>query len=173
MDAAETGANAQFDLALKQSQLVDRSGSPLMNRAIIAWKNGVEGDPDTRNLVLALKGAQSQYAKVLQGAYGAAGVTDTSSRDAAELFNKIDSVQALQSMLGPNGVARQEMANRTGGLHAQQQELSQKLGVGAPGVAGVTPPVTATPTPPAATSPVTKKIGNVTYYQQNGKWYQQ
>lgn len=152
--AFEKTALANLDLAAQKSADVARSGSPLFNRAIIAFKKGVTGDPATAQFVNALTAARNEYAKVLSSSTGAQGITDSARREAEELFSKVDSHEMLVATIG---LAKQEMQNRMSGFDSQIAELN-------PGLSASTPQVA-----PAAA--ITKTINGKTYTQRDGKWY--
>lgn len=120
----EQTALANMGLAESALGKVDLSGSPLLNKAIIAWKQGVVGDPDTAAYVNALTTAQNEYAKVLSGATGSTGITDAARREANDLFSKISSPAQIHQVFQ---IARQEMANRMNSFQSQQAELRQMI----------------------------------------------
>jgi hypothetical protein len=134
----EQTALANMGLAESALGKVDLSGSPLINKAIIAWKQGVAGDPSTAAYVNALTTAQNEYAKVLSGATGSTGITDAARREANDLFSKISSPAQIHQVFQ---IARQEMANRMSAFQTQQAQLHQMI-VGGPS-GGAPAPVTA------------------------------
>lgn len=123
--AYEKTASKNMDLVLTLSQKVDRTGSPLINKALLAWKQGITGDPETAGFVNALTAARTEYAKVLSGATGAQGVTDSARKEADELFNKATSLETLRYVIG---VAKQEMANRMSSFDEQAAQLRDSMG---------------------------------------------
>jgi hypothetical protein len=169
--AYEKTAEKNMDLAFQLGNQVDRSNSPLINKGIIAWKQGITGDPETAGFVNALTAAENEYAKVLSGATGAAGITDAARKEAHDLFSKIDSQQMLAFTIGPQGVARTEMHNRMGSFNEQQTVLNDMMtrhgGVAQP--AGQTPAAGGPPAAvPTATGPNGQKL-----YLRNGAWVSQ
>lgn len=132
--AFEKTAEKNLQLALQYSDKVDRSGSPLINKAIVAWKQGVTGDPDTASFVNALTTFKNEYAKVLSGGTGSQGITDSARHEADDLFSKIQSKETLQQVAR---VARQEMSNRMSAFDEQKALLQQGLSGNAPGAANI------------------------------------
>lgn len=161
--AFEATAEKNMDLALSLSDKVDRSGSPLINRAIMHWKQGITGDPDTASFVNALTAARTEYAKVLSGATGAAGISDAGRREAEELFSKVTSPEALKATIA---TAKQEMQNRMSSFTEQEARLKDSMTGAAPNSAA---PAGA-PTAPVG-APVTKTIDGVIYTKIGGHWY--
>jgi hypothetical protein len=140
--AFEATANKNLDLALQLSANVDRTGSPLINRGLQAWRTGVTSDPDTKAFVNALVAARTEYAKVLSGATGSTGVTDSARHEAEQLFSTVDSPETLQKVIG---VAKQEMRNRMDSFTEQQARLKDSLTGAGPA------PTSAAPTAPSGT----------------------
>lgn len=115
------------NLALTEelSKKVDRTGSPLLNRGIQAWRTGVSGDPETKGFINALTTARDEYAKILSGATGAAGITDSARAEAEKLFSTIDSPETFAYVAN---VARQETHNRMSSLDEQIGDINGHLG---------------------------------------------
>lgn len=137
----EKTAQQNLDLALQLSDKVDRTNSPIINRGLIAFKNGVQGDADTAAFVNALTAARTEYAKVLSGATGATGVTDSARKEADELFSTATSPETLRKVIA---TAKQEMGNRTKAFEDQKAELTQSMRL----------PAAPTATPPANRPPL-------------------
>lgn len=120
----EKSALLSLELALRESQKVDRTSSPLINKAIIHWKQHITGDPETRGFINALTTARTEYAKVISGSTGAAGITDAGRKEAEELFSKIDSPEALAYTVD---IAKADMENRSKGIEMQIQQLNDSM----------------------------------------------
>lgn len=125
--AFEKTAIKNLDLALERGSKVDRTGSPLINKGIIAFNQGVRGDPETASFVNALIAARTEYAKVLSGATGAQGITDSARHEAEDLFSKATSQETLGAVIA---TAKQEMANRMSSFDEQKAELQRSKGSG-------------------------------------------
>lgn len=142
----EQTALANMGLAEGALGKVGLSGSPILNRAIVSWKQHVAGDPDTAAYVNALTTAQNEYAKVLSGATGATGITDSARREAANLFSQINSPAQIHAVFN---MARQEMANRMNAFQSQQAQLRGMI-IGGNGAAVPAPAGVRAPAPAAA-----------------------
>lgn len=138
--AFEKTAAKNMDLAAALSSQIARTNSPLVNRGIMAFQQGVAGDPQTAQFVNALIAARTEYAKVLSGATGAAGITDSARAEANHLFSTATSNETLQAVLK---VAKQEMANRMTSFDDQIAEVTAST-AGAPAPAAAAPEITAT-----------------------------
>lgn len=123
--AFEKTAQKNIDLTLELSNKLDRSGSPIINKGILNWRQNITGDPDTAAFVNALTAARTEYAKVLSGATGATGITDAARHEAEDLFSKISNAETLRTVFD---VAKREMANRMTSFDEQSAELAQQLG---------------------------------------------
>lgn len=157
MGQSEKTAMYNLQMAVDLGKKTDRTGSPLINRGIIDWRTGVTGDPDTKSFVNALTTAKDEYAKVVSGATGAAGITDAARKESDQLFSRIDSQASLEQVIG---VAKQEMANRIKGYAAEsdalKRSISENVDVSTPGAAG--PAAAPKVKPPTATGSNGEKI---------------
>lgn len=116
----EKTASKNMDLALQLSNEVDRTGVPIINKGLIHFRQNITGDPATAKFVNALVAARTEYAKVLSGATGAQGVTDSARREAEHLFSTATTPEALPGVIE---TAKQEMRNRMQSFDEQKQEL--------------------------------------------------
>lgn len=156
--AFEKTAQRNMELAHQLSAKVDRSGVPLLNKAIMHFKQNVTGDPDTAAFVNALIAARTEYAKVLSGATGAQGITDSARREAEDLFSKATSPAQLDAVMQ---TATAEMANRMAAFDDQIAEMQRSSS-----------PTPAPQKPPASTAPqitATDAKGNKVVLI-NGQW---
>jgi hypothetical protein len=91
----------QLALAQSLSDQVDRTGSPLVNKYLLATKSGVFGDPDTAALNNIVKTAAYEFAKILSGSSASiAGATVSSAEDAKSLLNTAMSKGQFTTVLG-------------------------------------------------------------------------
>lgn len=110
----------QLNLAQQYSDKVNRSGSPLVNKYLLATKSGVFGDPDTAALHNIVTTASYELAKIISGsAASISGVTVNSAQDAANLLNSAMSKGQFNEVLG---LMKKEAQFR---LTAQQDTLTQ------------------------------------------------
>ena len=119
--AFEKTAIKNMDLAVRLGKKVGRSGSPIVNEGLIAFKKNILGDPDTTAFVNAIIASRTEYAKVLSGATGAAGITDSARTEAKELFDSAFNQETLERVVE---VARQEMTNRMDSFAEQKKEFT-------------------------------------------------
>lgn len=109
----------QLTLAQKYSDQVNRTGSPLLNKYILATKSGVFGDPETAALHNIVTTASYELAKVLSGsAASISGATVSSQADAENLLNSAMSKGQFNEVLG---LMRKEAAFR---LQSQKDTLN-------------------------------------------------
>lgn len=149
--AFERTAQKNIDLVLEMSAKTDRTGSPLVNKALIDWRQNVTGDPDTASFVNALTAARTEYAKVLSGATGAQGITDSARKEANDLFNTATSDRTLQAVMQ---TAKREMANRMTAFDEEIAATSGALDSKTPEQLLATPGPTPPPPQPAPASAV-------------------
>lgn len=158
--AFEKTAMKNMELAASLSSELARSGSPLLNRAIMSFRQGVTGDPQTAKFVNALIAARTEYAKVLSGATGASGITDSARAEADHLFSSVSNDETLQAVLQ---VARQEMGNRMSSFDEQIAEVNASTSARGPNPApDASAPVAQqrlTPEQAAKLPPGTKFVG--------------
>jgi len=120
LGSAERTAGMNLDLAVQAGTKVDRTGSPMINKVIQHFRTGVTSDPETRVFVNSLITARNEYARVVSGATGATGITDSARSEAKELFDTIDSQETLRKVVA---YAKKEMRNRMSGFDQQLNEL--------------------------------------------------
>lgn len=83
--------------------------SPIINQWIQAGRRKIAGNPDVAAFDTALVTFKNEYAKIMSGATGAAGITDAARKEADELIGKADTQEQLQAIIG---IMIQEMDNR-------------------------------------------------------------
>ena len=120
----EATARKNLDLALQQSALVDRTGSPMLNRISQAVKTNVWGDPELQAFHTAVLTAANEYAKVVTGQTGGAAVSDAARREVQTL---LDTAQNPKQFKAAVDVMKQEMANRVGSLEEELKRLQGNL----------------------------------------------
>lgn len=139
--------------------------SPIVNKAIRAWQQGVTGDGEVAKLVLRLNEVEGEYAKLNSGGYGAAAPSVTVRKEAHEVINKYMSAGTLDTVAA---AMRQDGQNA---LLTQQQErdrLHTAMGGNAPNSSQLSTDSAQGATPAAAP---TKVIGGKTYVSLGGgRW---
>lgn len=168
--AFERTALKNLEIALDESNKVDRTGVPAVNRWLLAGKKSLTGDVEVGRFNAALTSALNEYAKVLSGATGAAGISDAARREAHDLLN---TANTPEQVIGIVDIMKREMANREAGFAEQEAQLKETMG-GRPNV-GVAPASAGAPAAPGApmspqavptaTGPNGQKL-----YLRNGQW---
>lgn len=118
--------NAQ--LALDTSEKVDRTGSPAINRWLLAGKRSLAGDPAVAKFDLAVRTFINEYARVTNSATGG-GVTSDAARK--EIESALNSAQTKEQVKAVIEQAKQEMENRRVAYEEQEKSLRSSLGQGA------------------------------------------
>jgi hypothetical protein len=131
--AQEFTAHKNYELALSIADKLDRSGGNLLNRVVNDWNTGVTSDPETSAYVGALQVAHDEYAKVMSGATGAAGLTDAGRTAADSLFNKHMDLATLKAI---QPVMDRDMGNRRLGYVKAIQ--AARAGIATPSSGGIT-----------------------------------
>jgi len=124
--AAQVGAfertlQKNADLALQLSDKVDRTGSPIMNKWILAGKKTIAGDPDVAALDLAMKTVVNEYAKILSSA--TAGGTQTAEGEIKKVEALLSSAQTKEQVKRVIEIVRMETANRMKSFDDEKKSL--------------------------------------------------
>ena len=142
----EKTAMANADIALAQSNKVDRTGVPLINKYLLApVKTQLMNDPEFLKLHNATETFISEYARVMGGGYGAAQTTEGAQQRAHTLLNSAHTKEQFEALIGKNGLLRQEMRNREKALNDQMDEEKRGLRGGLPQRPGATAVPSASP----------------------------
>jgi len=137
----EKTAMANADIALEQSNKVDRTGVPLINKYLLApVKTQLMNDPEFLKLHNATETFISEYARVMGGGYGAAQTTEGAQQRAHTLLNAAHTKEQFEALIGKNGLLRREMRNREKALNDQMEEEKRRLRGGLPQRPGTTAP---------------------------------
>lgn len=152
----EKTAKANMQLVKDTAAKVDRSGSPLMNKWILAGRKSIAGDPDIAKFDAALTTFAEEYAKVMTGSTGAASATDSARTTAHEMINRAQTPEMLNGVLD---TMSKEMDNRMSAYDDQINELKGNMGL-------VKQPAASSANLPTATNP---KTGEKMVYK-DGKW---
>ncbi len=130
-------AEKNFDVALRLApDAIPTDLGPFFNRWIEQGET-LFGDPNVPPYVAAMLTGANEYAKVMSGATGAAGSTNESRRQAAEMFSPYFSLPQISQVIA---VAKADMKNRENTLLEQVAGIKQRLGSSAP--VEVAPPAT-------------------------------
>lgn len=144
---------------------VDNTGSPLVNKVINHFQQGVAGDPDTAAYVTMLNSVASEFAKIQSGSMGNTPVSDASRQEARDTINKAMSSGGIAAVAQ---VMRQESQNRMQSIREAKQGLIGSLSGNAPGAPQGGPPPPAAAAPQAAT-PTSVPEGQTATNKQTGQ----
>lgn len=118
--AFEEMANKNADIALKMSDKVDRSGTPVVNRWFLAANNKIAGDVDTATFNTAVNVFANEYAKIMSGSMGNTPVSDSARKEAHEILNTAQTPAQLRANIK---LLQREMQNRIKGLDDSERDL--------------------------------------------------
>ncbi len=121
--AFEKTAESNLDIALANSNRVDRTGSPIINKYLLKLKGDYAGDDDTKLLENAVITAANEYGKVISGSTSGQ-VTDAAKQEAKQLLNE---ALAKGTFAKVAAQMKQEMGNRRLGFDTQRQELQRAI----------------------------------------------
>ena len=168
----EDNANANADIALELSSKMDRSGVPLLNAGLQAWKTGT-GSPEATQFAAATETFVSEYAKIMSGGMGNAAATEGASDRAHKLLSTSMTKEQFE---GNVNLLKREMRNRMKGFEDTQESLKARIsGSPSPKEDAGTKPQTFDMLPPASQYDGKRmQSGDGTIYKSiGGKWVQQ
>lgn len=124
MNAAfENTANQNAQLALGLSQKMDRTGIPILNAGIQAWKSGT-GSPEATQFAAANQTFVAEYAKIMSGGMGNGPVSDAARGKAEKLLT---TSMTADQYAGNVKLLQTEMANRMKGFDDQSTALKARI----------------------------------------------
>lgn len=134
--AFEQTANNNADIALDLSKKLDRTGSPLLNTGLQAWRTGT-GSPEATQFAAANETFVAEYAKIMSGGMGNSPVSDAARKKASDLLTTSMSPKQYE---GNVRLLQREMQNRMKGFEDQETALRDRLrGSGGGGHAALAP----------------------------------
>jgi hypothetical protein len=122
--AFERTALKNLEIAVAESEKVDRTGSPAINRWLLSGKKNLTGDVEVGRFNAALTSALNEYAKVLSGATGAAGISDAARKEAEDLLSTANTPEQVRGIMD---IMKREMANREAGFAEQEAQLKETM----------------------------------------------
>jgi len=134
--AFEKNAIRNADVALANSEKVDRTGVPVLNRWILAGQKNLAGDPDVSKFHQANETFVNEYAKIMSGSMGNTVVSDSLRKETQSMLATKDTPEQYRQVVAQ---MKLEMRNRMKGFADQKAELT-----------GSMKPKTDTPEAPAA-----------------------
>ena len=118
--AYEKTADKQLNLLVELGRKVPKTDWPIINSALMKGEKTIAGSPEANNFLSSAIATQGEFAKILSGSTSAAGATDASRREAAEMISPYMSEEQLESLV-PN--LKREMEFRKQGYAEQKAEL--------------------------------------------------
>jgi len=118
--AYEKTADKQLNLLVELGRKVPKTDWPIINSALMKGEKNIAGSPAANNFLSSAIATQGEFAKILSGSTSAAGATDASRREAAEMISPYMSEEQLESLV-PN--LKREMEFRKQGYAEQKAEL--------------------------------------------------
>lgn len=109
---------------------LDSTGSPLINKAVNHFNQGVSGDPSTAAYVTMLNAVQGEYAKIASNNNGNSPISDSAKADAKEVINKAMTQGGIAAV---RQAMMQESQNRMQAIREAKQGLIGTLSGNAPG----------------------------------------
>ena len=117
------------DVVLQQSEKVDRTGVPAINRWLLAGKKSLAGDVGVAQLDVAVKTLTNEYAKISASA--------TAAGQGGSLKDREESPSLLNDAATPEQVKRvieimkKDMQNRRIAMEEEQANIQKKMKIGA------------------------------------------
>lgn len=131
----ESTANANADIALGLSKKLDRTGIPLVNAGLQAWRTGT-GSPEATQFAAANETFVNEYAKIMSGGMGNGPVTDSARNKAHTLLTTSMTPEQYE---GNVRLLQREMQNRMKGYSDQIDSINTRLKGGTAPAHGATP----------------------------------
>ncbi len=122
--AFENNAVMNADLVLQESEKVDRLGSPIIDRWILAGKKEVAGDAAVARLDTAVRTFVNEYARVTTTVTGGGVTSDTARKEIDTLLKSAHTKEQVREVVT---LMKTEMQNRR--LGYEQQEAALKGGI--------------------------------------------
>lgn len=125
------------------------TGSPVLNRWQQAYRSGVKGSPEVAAFGLAINTFANEYAKVVSGATGAAGVAEGARQEMLKHLSEASTPEQVATIVKQ---AKLEMASSTESMAGQIAETRRQLSTGGQST------LTAPPKPAAKAPPTVGKV---------------
>jgi len=124
INALESSADKAMDIILEKSKKVYRTGSPWINKKFQAVQEQGMGDPDVTALKNAVVEGMTEYGRVIAGATGAGGLSDSARNEAESLINAAQTPEQLKSAIE---TSRQIMKARVEGMQTEKDMLVSNI----------------------------------------------
>lgn len=132
-------------------------GSPVFQKALNQWNQGLVGDKDTAQAIFYINELQSEMARIASNTFGNAPLSDSAKADAKELINK--SMIGTGSMDGVFMASRKSYLNKLDSLNESRATNRSYLTTNAPGspfAGNPRPTLAAAETPAEPTAPTAR-----------------
>ena len=116
----ERNFNRNADIVLEQSNKVDRTGIPLVNKWIQAGKRAGTSDPELKAYDVAVKAVSNEYAKIVSGSMGNTAMAESEIRKMEGLLN---AAQTPEDVKGVLAMMKRDTANRMKGFAEEKAAL--------------------------------------------------
>ncbi len=127
-------ADKNLDLASSLSEKVGRTGSPVINRWILAGRSKGIGDPDVASFDAAVRVAINEFAKVTSSATGGGVTSDQARKDIEGVLYSAQTPAQFKAVVA---TLKTDMDNRVKGYDYQINNIQESLKeVGKPGSRG-------------------------------------
>lgn len=124
--AFEDTANQNAELALSLSKKNDRTGIPLLNAGLQAWRSGT-GSPEATQFAAANETFVNEYAKIMSGGMGNGPVSDSMRNKAHDLLTTAMTGGDKGQYESNVRLLQQEMRNRMKGFDDQEVALKSRI----------------------------------------------
>lgn len=133
------------------------TGSPMFQKAVNQWNQGVTGDKDTAQAIYYMNELQSEMARVGSNSFGNAPLSDSAKADAKELINK--SMIGTDALEGIFSASRRSYLNKMDTLNETRDTNRKVLGGNAPGSPFGSPQTPQAPASAPSASPAASSSG--------------
>lgn len=128
MSAAKNTAVANGSLLVDAAgKGAGTTGAPVLNRWQQAYRSGVKGSPEVAQFGLAINTFANEYAKVVSGATGAAGVAEGARQEMLKHLSEASTPEQVAAIVQQ---AKKEMASSTNALQSQIGETRKAIQTG-------------------------------------------
>ncbi len=127
--AAKNTAQSNGDLVVQAAATgAAGSGMPMINAWQQAYRNNIQGSPDVAKFGLAINTFANEYAKVVSGATGSAGVAEGARQEMLKHLSTASTPQQVSAIIDQ---AKKEMASSTNAMAGQITNTQSALRNGA------------------------------------------
>jgi hypothetical protein len=118
-------AELNLQNALRLSDKVDRTGSPVVNRWLLAGRKSILGDKDVSNFDAAVRTGINEYAKVVSSATGGGVTSDTARKEIEAQLNSAMNPEQIKDMMKEVFIV--DLNNRKSGYDEQIKFIKDSM----------------------------------------------